>query len=119
MAGWGRAGWGIGPWGQPAVTIVEVSGVAGTSALGTISVLADANTIVSGVSSTSALGSLSVTGEANVTPNSQVGTSALGTIIAKGSANVGCPAVSATLGNVSVTISGDCSVILTTGLSGT
>ncbi len=43
--GWGRAGWGIGPWGQPAsVSIsVNVSGVAGTSALGTISTDAEAN----------------------------------------------------------------------------
>ena len=36
MSGWGRAGWGEGPWGQPASIPISftISGVAGTSALG-------------------------------------------------------------------------------------
>ena len=45
--GWGRSTWGTGPWGQPAsVSVsVNVSGVAGTSALGSITTDAEANVI--------------------------------------------------------------------------
>ena len=117
ITGWGRGTWGQGTWGQPIPVVL--SGLAGTSSLGSITVSANADVTVSGLNSTSALGNVTTDCEANVIPNGQVGTSALGTIIAKGTANVGCPAVSATLGNVSVNISGDCSVILTTGLSST
>ena len=52
MAGWGRAGWGDGPWGQPAVTLVDVTGVAGTSALGSETVVADAVAVASGNAAT-------------------------------------------------------------------
>ena len=37
MSGWGRSTWGAGPWGEPAIVsvTVNVTGVAGTTALGT------------------------------------------------------------------------------------
>ena len=49
MAGWGRSTWGNGPWGQPAVTLVNVTGVAGTSALGSETVIAKALVVVTGL----------------------------------------------------------------------
>ena len=55
ITGWGRGTWGEGTWGEPIP--VSLSGLAATSALGTISVVA----------------------KANVTPSSQVGTTAVGT----------------------------------------
>jgi hypothetical protein len=48
--GWGRAEWGIGPWGEPASVPVSVNltGFSLTSALGTITVLAEANSTLTG-----------------------------------------------------------------------
>ena len=42
MSGWGRSTWGSGPWGQPAVVNVSVNltGVAITSAIGSLTVVA-------------------------------------------------------------------------------
>jgi len=65
MAGWGRSTWGSGPWGQPAVVNVTVNltGVAGTSALGTETVSCDANITETGVYCTGSVGSLTATGQ--------------------------------------------------------
>ena len=57
--GWGRGTWGQGPWGQPIAVPVSVS--------------------VTGIAITSGLGSVSVVAKANQTPTGQAGTSALGT----------------------------------------
>ena len=67
--GWGRAGWGEGPWGQPAAVPISftISGVAATSALGSVSVDAEANVIPTGVAATGGVGSLSFIGKANLT----------------------------------------------------
>ena len=57
MAGWGRSTWGSGPWGHPAVVNVSVdlTGIAITSALGSVTVDAEANVTPPGIASTSAL----------------------------------------------------------------
>ena len=55
---------------------VPVTGVAGTSAVGTVSV--DAVIQVTGFSGTSAVGSVTVTGAALISPTGVVGTSAIG-----------------------------------------
>ena len=139
-------GWGRGTWGQLAfgegVIPVDVSGVSATSAvsgvgvnaqavatvggitatLGSVAVTinADANATPSGLSSTSALGTIaSVTGEANITPASQVGTSALGTVTPEADAKVSLTGASATLGNVSVLIDAEATIIISTGVAGT
>ena len=135
--GWGRSTWGAGPWGQPAsVSVsVSVSGVASTSALGTVTLDAEANVIPTGQVATSALGSLSVVAKANVTPSSQVGTSALGTLSVVAKANViptgqsatsaiggvgvngeavaNATGVTASLGAVSVDVDGEANVSVT------
>jgi len=67
MSGWGRAGWGEGPWGQPASVPISftISGVAATSALGSVSVDAEANVTPSTLVATSAVGSISIVAKAN------------------------------------------------------
>jgi hypothetical protein len=97
--GWGRGTWDEGAWGE--ALPVTLTGLAATSALGTLTFDAEANVTVasqlgttalgsislvtnnaisvSGLSATSALGTSTVDAEANVTPAGQAGTSALGT----------------------------------------
>lgn len=108
--GWGRSTWGDGPWGEPAATLVPVSGQSATSALGIVSVIADSNITLVGQEATAAvngvgvnaqavavvpsldsqLGTVSVQiqAEANVTPTGQEATSALGTAVVDAEANV-------------------------------
>ena len=46
ITGWGRSTWGSGAWGE--AVPVTVTGVAGTSALGSVTVTGDANVSVLG-----------------------------------------------------------------------
>ena len=65
ITGWGRGTWGQGPWSEPIP--VEISGLAGTSALGTITVDAEANVSVTGQSATSAVAGVGVNAQAVAT----------------------------------------------------
>lgn len=139
--GWGRGTWGQLEWGQGSVPIT-LTGLAATSALGapgvngkavasvaglnatlgavSVTINADANATPAGLASTSALGTIaSVTGKANITPASQVGTSALGTVTPQAEAKVSLSGVNATLGNVSVLVDAEATIIISTGLAGT
>ena len=141
LNGWGRGTWGQLTWGQDSIPVTltglaatgAVSGVgvnaqaiatvAGvTASLGSVSVSinADANATPSGLASTSALGTLtSVTGKANITPASQVGTSALGTVTPEAQAKVSLSGIAATLGNVSVLVDAEATIIISTGVAAT
>ena len=141
LNGWGRGTWGQLGWGEGSVP-VTLTGLAATSALGapgvngkavasvaslnatlgavSVTINADANATPSGLSSTSALGTIaSVTGKANITPASQVGTSALGTVTPEADAKVSLTGASATLGNVSVLVDAEATIIITTGVAAT
>ena len=141
LNGWGRGTWGQLEWGQGAVPIT-LTGLAATSALGapgvngkavasvaglnatlgavSVTINADANATPSGLVSTSALGTIaSVTGKANITPASQVGTSALGTVTPEADAKVSLTGASATLGNVSVLVDAEATIIISSGLAST
>ena len=65
ITGWGRGTWGQGAWNAPLP--VEVTGVAGTTALGSESVLPAITVAVTGVSGTTAVGSESVAASSNTT----------------------------------------------------
>ena len=141
LNGWGRGTWGELEWGEgsvpveitgvsatailtsPGVNAQAVAAVAGiTATLGAVSVTinADANATPAGLASTSALGTIaSVTGKANITPASQVGTSALGTVTPEADAKVSLTGASATLGNVSVLVDAEATIIITTGVAAT
>ena len=66
ITGWGRDTWDSGAWGEAAPVIL--TGVAGTTALGDETVIADANVSVTGLSATSALGNETVIAKANILP---------------------------------------------------
>jgi len=141
LNGWGRGTWGELEWGEgsipvtltglsatsaltaPGVNGQAVAAVAGiTATLGAVSVTinADANATPAGLESTSALGTLtSVTGKANISPDGQEGTSALGTVTPQAGADVSLDGASATLGNVSVLVDAEATIIITTGVSAT
>jgi len=141
LNGWGRGTWGELEWGEgsipvtltglsatsaltaPGVNGQAVAAVAGiTATLGAVSVTinADANATPAGLESTSALGTLtSVTGIANIFPTGLEGTSALGTVTPQADADVSLDGASATLGNVSVLVDAEATIIITTGVSAT
>jgi len=141
LNGWGRGNWGQLGWGEGSIPVeptgVEATGAVNsvgvngqavatvggiTATLGAVSVTinADANATPAGLASTSALGTIaSVTGKANITPASQVGTSALGTVTPEAQAKVSVDGVNATLGNVSVLVDAEATIIITTGVSAT
>jgi len=141
LNGWGRGTWGQLGWGEGSIP-VTLTGLAATSALGapgvngkavasvaslnatlgavSVTINADANATPAGLASTSALGTIaSVTGKANITPASQVGTSALGTVTPEADAKVSLTGASATLGNVSVLVDAEATIIITTGVAAT
>ena len=140
--GWGRGTWGELAWGEGSIP-VEITGVeatasvngvgvngaavatvgAVTATLGDVTVIAvaDANVDVTGQEATSAVGTITnITGKANITPTGQEGTSALGTVTTGAEANVTITdTLVATLGNVSVDIDAEATVIITTGVAAT
>ena len=59
ITGWGRGTWGQLTWSEPIPVVV--TGVAGTTALGSETVIAKALVSVTGVSATSALGNVTIT----------------------------------------------------------
>jgi hypothetical protein len=99
ITGWGRGTWDEGAFGEPIpVTLTGLAATSavgtltfdaeanvtpasqvGTSALGTATTVSNNNISVTGLSATSAVGSLSFIGKANITAAGQLGTSALGT----------------------------------------
>src|SRR6056300_1578662 len=141
LNGWGRGTWGELEWGEGSVPVTltglsatsaltapgvngqAVAAVAGiTATLGAVSVTinADANATPAGLESTSALGTLtSVTGIANIFPTGLEGTSALGTVTPQAGADVSLDGVNATLGNVSVLVDAEATIIITTGVEAT
>jgi len=124
ITGWGRSTWGSGEWGE--AIPVTLTGLAATSALGSLAVDAEANVTpasqvgnsalgtattvsnnnisVTGLSATSAVGSLTVDAEANITPAGQSATSALGTATTVSNNNISVSGLVATsaIGGVGV-----------------
>ena len=116
ISGWGRGTWSQGTWGEPIPVIV--TGEAATGAVGTVSVVAEANVPTTGLSATGAVGSVSVIADANVVVTGETATGALGTVAIVAEANVFPTGVEAT-GNVgTVDISGEANVPVT-GLEAT
>jgi len=110
----------VGGVGVNATAVAAVGGVNAT--LGDVSVVinADANVDTAGLGLTSALGTLtSVTGTANISITGLEGTSALGTVTPIAGADVSLDGVNATLGNVSVLVDAEATVIITTGVAAT
>ena len=56
LTGWGRGSWNSSTWGDPDVLVL--TGVAATSALGTVTTLGDVNVAPTGIAANSALGDI-------------------------------------------------------------
>ena len=124
LTGWGRGTWDESAFGEPIpVTLTGLAATSavgtltfdaeanvtpasqvGTSALGTATTVSNNNISVSGLSATSALGTSTVDAEANVTPAGQAGTSALGTATTTSNNNISVSGLVATsaIGGVGV-----------------
>ena len=63
--GWGRSTWSDGSFGTP-ILKVSVDGVSDTGAVGSVSVIAEANVTPTGLEATGAVGTVSINAEANV-----------------------------------------------------
>ena len=102
--GWGSTAWGQGSWGTDLI-VIEVDGVQATGAIGTVSVVAEANVSPTGVEATGALGTVSVSGAATVQPSGLEATTGLGSVTVTADANVSATGNAATgaVGTVSVT----------------
>ena len=104
QTGWGRGFWGQGPWGQPissGSTSVDVqpTGVAATSAVGSVSVSVVASEIVqpTGVSATSAVGTILADAGAIILPTGVAGSTGIGNESVVGTALVDSSGVSSTV----------------------
>ena len=85
IAGWGRGTWSQGTWGEPIPVIV--TGEAGNSAVGTVTVLAAADVPETGLAATGSVGSVSVVAEAIISPTTVVATGSVGSVTVTGIAN--------------------------------
>ena len=64
ISGWGRGTWSQYSWGEPLPVVV--TGVAGTGAVGSVSVVAEANVPETGLAATGGVGSVTVLAAADV-----------------------------------------------------
>lgn len=107
--GWGSTAWGQGSWGTDLI-VVSVDGVEATTAVGTVSVVADANVFPTGVEATGATGTVTVSGAATVQPSGLEGTTAVGTVSVVADANIFPAGVEATGEEGDVTVTADANV---------
>ena len=84
LTGWGRGTWGEGAWNQSVP--LAVTGVAGTTALGSPTVQNVLEIPVTGVAGTGAVGTVSVSGAAAFAVTGSAGTSAVGSVTVTGTA---------------------------------
>jgi len=113
ISGWGRGTWSQYTWGEPLPVVV--TGEAGTGAIGTVSVVAEANVPATGLAASGAVGSVSVVAEANIAVTGEEVTGATGSVDVIAKAVVAPTGIEVTGGVGSVTISAAANV-LTTGV---
>jgi|DEB0MinimDraft_6_1074348.scaffolds.fasta_scaffold05856_6 hypothetical protein len=120
--GWGRAGWSEGSWGSP-ILVVNVDGVAATGAVGSVTVVAEANVFPTGLEATGAVGTVTVDAEANVPVTGLEATGSVGGVTVTADANINVTGLEATGEVGSATVVGEANVTVTgveaTGAVGT
>ena len=116
ITGWGRGTWSSGAWGE--AIPVELTGVSATGAVGSVSVVAEANVPATGLQATGNVGSVTVSADANVAVTGEAGTTGLGSVTVVADANVAVTGVSSTGQVGSVTVTADANAPVT-GLQGT
>ena len=95
--GWGRSTWSDGSFGTP-ILKVSVDGVSATGAVGSVSVIAEANVFPTGLEATGGVGSVTVVAEANVPVTGLEATGSVGSVSVVAEANVFPTGVEATGG---------------------
>ena len=93
--GWGRSTWSDGSFGTP-ILKVSVDGVSATGAVGSVSVIAEANVFPTGLEATGGVGSVTVVAEANVPVTGLEATGSVGSVSVVAEANVFPTGVEAT-----------------------
>ena len=93
--GWGRSTWSDGSFGTP-ILKVFVDGVSATGAVGSVSVIAEANVFPTGLEATGGVGSVTVVAEANVPVTGLEATGSVGSVSVVAEANVFPTGVEAT-----------------------
>jgi len=109
VSGWGRGTWSSDIWGGTSVS-VGVTGVSGTTSVGSVSVAISINVAASGVELSSNTGSVTVIGAANLALSGVSATGATGTSTATGTANIPPTGISAGSTTGSVTVVGTANV---------
>ena len=101
--GWGRGTWGEGAFSEELPVNLSSAGAI-TSAIGSVTVDAEANATLTTLAITSGLGSVTTEAKANVTPATQVITSGLGSpaIDAEANTTLGTLAITSAIGSVIV-----------------
>ena len=115
--GWGRGTWGQLTWGEPIPVTLSAPG-AGTSALGTISVVAKAKVSPSGLSATITNGGVAVDAGGVVGVNGFAGVSALGTATTISNNSISVSGLAGTTGVGSIVPDAEANVSVT-GQEGT
>ena len=102
LGGFGSQGWGNSAWGEGNVSFVatgaigsvtfilnpiEVTGVAGTASVGSVTVNGTASIPVTGLQATGSVGSVAITGTSNVFPIGVQGTGQVGQVLIWGVIN--------------------------------
>ena len=84
--GWGRAEWGDGPWGEPyeVDVTVNLTGLAGTSALASVGIIGNNIIGITSGALTSGLGSLTVTIHVDIALTGLAGTGGISQILVWG-----------------------------------
>jgi hypothetical protein len=93
--GWGRSTWSDGSFGTP-ILKVSVDGVSATGAVGSVSVIAEANVFPTGLEATGGVGSVTVVAEANVPVTGLEATGSVGSVTVQANADVDVTGVEAT-----------------------
>ena len=110
-------GWGSGPWGTTAwgtdLTIVYVDGVAAEAAVGTVSVVAEANVVVTGVEAVGHINDVGIDAEADVLVQAVSAVGHIGTVTVTAAAEVPVTGVEADGVTGDVTVTGEANVSAT------
>ena len=110
-------GWGSGPWGTTAwgtdLTIVYVDGVAAEAAVGTVSVVAEANVVVTGVEAVGHTNDVGIDAEADVLVQAVSAVGHIGTVTVTAAAEVPVTGVEADGVTGDVTVTGEANVSAT------
>jgi hypothetical protein len=109
IGGFGRFGWGEMPWGQTDLPKA-------ITAIGSVTVVAEANAPVTGLEATGAIGTILVVAKANVYPNGVIAAGEIDSVTVVAKAIVAPTGVSATGGVNGVTVEADAIIVIPSGL---